>query len=135
MRKISVLLWLLLFVVIGFSQQGPATAYSFIRGTLVKGKWQYSAAKKVYSVITFTVERITINDSSGIATYRLLKDVVSKRIDEDSCFTSLRTGYDKDNIRCMVNLVEFDNGVNVLNIMYANTSYLYYYKHEENNVE
>ncbi|MCW3109105.1 MAG: hypothetical protein JWQ09_3611 [Segetibacter sp.] len=131
MRKMSVLLWFLFFGVHGFSQQWSATAYGFLRGTLLKGKWHYSPVQKVNRLIDFTGERITIKDSSGTVKYRLLKDVVTKRVDEDSCIASLRTGYDKDNIRCMVNIVEFNNGVNVLNIMYANISYSYYFRHVE----
>lgn len=128
----TVLLWFLFFGVHGFSQQWSATAYALISGRLLKGKWQYSQVRKVNSLINFSDERITIKDSSGTVKYRLLKDVVTKRIVEDSCITSLRTGYDKDKIRCMVNIVEFDNGANVLNIMYANISYSYYFRRVEN---
>lgn len=128
MQKISVLLLFLFFGVHAFSQQRSVTAYGFMRGTLLKGKWHYSPVQKVNSLINFTDERITIKDSSGNIEYRLLKDVVTKRMDEDSCIASLRTGYDKDNIRSIVNLVEFNNGVNVLNIMYPNISYSYYFR-------
>src|SRR5207253_5374340 len=123
--------WLLFLSVQGFSQQWSATTYGFMRGTLVKGRWHYSPVQKVNSLIDFTGERITVKDSSGTVKYRLSKDVVTKRMDEDSCIVSLRTGYDKDNIRCMVNLVEFNNGVNVLSIIYANISYSNYFRHIE----
>ena len=125
----------LFFAVTAFSQQETATSYGFIRGSLVRGKWDYSPVQKVKGIIDFKPGRITVKDSSGTLKYRLLKDVVTKRMDEDSCIASLRTAYDKDNIRCMINLVEFDNGTNVLNIMYANISYSYYFRRVEDRVE
>lgn len=131
MRKTSVLLCCILLCMYGFSQKWSAPGHGFMSGTLIKGKWSYTSIQKVKNLIDFTNERIIIKDSSGTLRYHLLKDVVTKRVDEDSCITSLRTGFDKDNIRCMVNIVEFNNGMNVLNILYANFSYTYYFRHHK----
>lgn len=132
MRRMSVLLCLLLLGMQAFSQQSTATCYGFMKGTIIKGKWHYRQVQKVNTVIHFTTQKITIKDSSTIDTYRLLKDVLTKRIDKDGCIASLRTGYDKDNIRCMINVLEFDNGRNVLNILYNNISYSYYFRQIDN---
>jgi hypothetical protein len=128
MRKVSILLAFLAYAVQGFPQQGVGTGYGFIRGTLINGKWTYSVMQKVNASIDFSTDKITIKDSSRTIEYRLLKDVLTKRIDEDSCIASLRTGYDRHNIRCMVNIVEFNSGVRVLNILYPDISYSYYFK-------
>lgn len=131
MRKFIPLLLFLFLAAHAVAQLSAATAYGLIMGRLEKGKWQYSPLRKINKIIEFSPEKITIKDSSDTITYRLLKDVVSKHLDEDSCITSLRTGYNKDNVRCMVNLVEFYNGVNVLNILYNRISYSYYFRRSE----
>lgn len=132
MKKVIVMLLLIFAVLEGFCQSFTAMAYGFMKGTLIKGKWQYSPRQKVKKLVDFNDERIAIKDSSGINNFWLLKDVLTKRIEDDSCITSLRTGYDNENIRCMINLVEFYNGMNVLNIMYAKVTFIYYFRRNEN---